>query len=62
MAVKTVFYGNDNVELECFLDGGISIGVYNMSDNQPYGNTISLPKEDVRELIKVLTELESRMA
>jgi len=62
MAVKTVFYGEDRIELECFLDDtGLIVGVYQSDDGQIMGNMVTLNKEDTKELIKVLTELESKM-
>lgn len=63
MAVRTVFNDNDNNEMECFLNdkGKVFISVGQTGEDIEYNGYITLDKEDVGLLIKMLTEIEQEM-
>jgi hypothetical protein len=63
MATKTVFLDKDENEMECFInkDERVYIGVGKSGEDNIYSGYITLDKNDVQELIKILTELESQM-
>ncbi|MGK6342966.1 hypothetical protein ACMGDK_12050 [Chryseobacterium sp. DT-3] len=62
MPKRTVLYDKNNNELECYInqDNKVYIGVGPNNDNMQFGY-IALDKEDVRELIKMLSDLEKEM-
>ncbi len=63
MAKRIVFSDENDHDLECYLnhEGKVFISV-GESDGDPYYNGfITLDKEDVGDLIKILTALESEM-
>lgn len=63
MAVRTVFNDSDNNELECYLNhkGKVYMGVRQIGEDIGYSGFITLDKEDVNQLIKMLTEMEQEM-
>ncbi|MDL5051420.1 hypothetical protein QQ054_36050 [Oscillatoria amoena NRMC-F 0135] len=64
MPTRLVFYDENNNELECYLNSNnelfIQVGEINKEDVQ-YSGCITLKKNDVKELIKILTEIEKEM-
>jgi len=63
MAKRTVFSDEDNNDLECYInhEGKVFISVGQADEEQFYNGCITLEKEDVGHLIKILTALESEM-
>jgi hypothetical protein len=63
MAVKTVFSDNNSNEMDCYLNdkGQVYISVGQTGEDLMYNGFITLDKEDVKQLIKKLTELEAEM-
>ncbi|GJQ33897.1 MAG: hypothetical protein HBSAPP04_27360 [Ignavibacteriaceae bacterium] len=63
MATRTVFNDTDNNEMDCYLNdkGKLFISVGQTGEDQMYNGFITLDKEDVQKLIKVLTEIETDM-
>ena len=63
MAKRTVFSDEDNNDLECYInqEGKVYISVGQADEEQFYNGYITLDKEDVGDLIKILTVLESEM-
>jgi len=63
MATKTVFSDTDNNELECYINdhGKIYIGVSQAGDDNIYSGYITLEKNDLTRLIKILSELQEEM-
>jgi len=63
MATRTVFSDNDNNEMDCYLnkDSKLFIRIGQTGDDSPYGGYITLEKEDVTQLIKILSELHQDM-
>lgn len=63
MAKRTVFSDEDNNDLECYInqEGKVYIGAGQSGAEQLYNGYITLDKEDVGELIKILSALESEM-
>lgn len=63
MATKTVFTDTDNNEMDCYLNekGLLFISIAQMGEESMYNGYITLDKEDVQKLIKVLTEIENEM-
>ncbi|WP_343610222.1 hypothetical protein [Chryseobacterium oranimense] len=62
MPKKTVLYDKDNNELECYInqDNKVYIAVGPNNDDVQFGY-ITLDKQDVGELIKMLSDLEKEM-
>ncbi|MEH7890051.1 hypothetical protein [Elizabethkingia meningoseptica] len=62
MAKRIVFNDEDNNELECYINqyGKVYIAIGQIDDNIQNGY-ITLDKEDVRELIEILSDLETQM-
>jgi len=63
MATRTVFTDGNN-EMDCYLNvkGQVFINVGQIGeDNSIYNGFITLEKDDVKQLIKILTELEKEM-
>ena len=62
MATRTVFSDVNSNEMDCYLntEGKVYIGV-GSADAPEYGSFITLEKEDVGELIKILKALEEQM-
>ena len=63
MAVRNVFNDNDNNEMDCYLNskGKVYISIRQIDEDIAYNGFITLNKEDVNQLIKILTELEQEM-
>jgi len=63
MAQKTVFLDQNNNEMECYLnsEGKLYISVGQPSEDIVYNGYITLEKLDVKQLIKILSELEKEM-
>jgi hypothetical protein len=63
MAMKTVFEDEDNNEMNCFLNdkGKVYIGVGQRGEDMVYSGFITLDKEDVGQLIKILTDCQNEM-
>lgn len=63
MAIRTVFSDEDNNEMECFLNekGKVFIQVGQLGEDIAYNGYITLDKEDVSQLITMLTELKNEM-
>jgi hypothetical protein len=63
MAVRTVFNDSDNNEMECYLNdkGRVFISIGQTGEDITYNGYITLDKEDVGHLIKMLTEMEQEM-
>ncbi len=63
MAIRTVFNDSDNNEMECYLNdkGKVYISVGQTGEDAVYNGFITLDKEDVNHLMKILTELEQGM-
>lgn len=63
MARKTVFEDENDNEMNCFLNdkGKVYIGVGQRSEDMIYSGYITLDKEDVRQLIKILSDCEKEM-
>ncbi len=63
MASRTVFSDENNNEMECYLNdkGKVYINVGRPSEDVAYNGYITLNRDDVRKLIKTLTELEKEM-
>lgn len=64
MPTRLVFYDENNNELECYLNSKnelyIQVGEINKEDIH-YSGVITLKKDDVKQLIKILIELEKEM-
>ncbi|WP_404985263.1 hypothetical protein ACI513_18685 [Chryseobacterium sp. M5] len=62
MPKRTVLYDEDNNELECYINQNnkVYIGIGENNDNTNFGY-ITLNKEDVKELIEMLSDLEKEM-
>ena len=62
MATRLVFSDNDS-DMECYLNSEEKVFIKIQRPNEPieHSGFITLEKEDVQELIKVLTKLESEM-
>ena len=58
--MKTVFEDGDNNEMNCFLNdkGKVYIGVGQRGEDMVYSGFITLDKEDVGQLIKILTNCQ----
>ncbi len=63
MAMKIVFEDEDDNEMNCFLNdkGKVYIGVGQRGQDIVYSGYITLDKEDVGQLIKILTDCEKEM-
>lgn len=63
MAKRTVFEDKDNNEMDCYLNdkGRVYIGVGQKGEDIAYSGFITLDREDVRGLIKILTKCEKEM-
>jgi len=63
MATKTVFLDEENNEMQCYLNnkGKVFISVGQASEDIAYSGFITLDKEDVNQLIKILSEIEKEM-
>jgi hypothetical protein len=63
MALRTVLTDENNNEMECYLndEGKVYINVGESGQDIHYSGYITLNKEDVNHLIKMLTDLESEM-
>ena len=63
MAKRTVFNDEDNNELECYLNdkGKVYMGIGQTGEDIAYSGFITLDKEDVKELIDILKDLEKEM-
>ena len=63
MAKRTVFSDGDNNELECYLNdkGKVYIGVGQLGEDIAYNGYITLNRDDIKQLIKILTKLEKEM-
>jgi hypothetical protein len=63
IATKIVFSDENENEMEYYLNdkGEAYIGVGHPEDNPPYSGFITLNKDDVTQLIKVLTEIRDNM-
>lgn len=63
MPSRTVFNDTDNNEMDCYINdkGKLYISVGQTGEDAMYSGYITLDKEDVQKLIKVLTEIESNM-
>lgn len=62
MPKRTVLYDEDNNELECYVNQNnkVYIGIGENSDKINFGY-ITLNKEDVKELIEMLNDLEKEL-
>lgn len=63
MATRTVFTDENNNEMDCYLNkqGKVYIGVGDQSEDSAYSGYITLDKDDVSQLINILTELNDEM-
>lgn len=63
MAKRTVFNDDDNNELECYLNdkGKVYMSIGQIGEDIAYSGFITLDKEDVKELIDILKDLEKEM-
>ena len=63
MAVKTVFTDGNENEMDCYLndEGEVFINIGQRGEHEHYNGYITLDKEDVQQLIKLLSELEKEM-
>ncbi len=63
MAIRTVFNDSDNNELECYLNdkGKVYISIGQIGEDISNNGFITLDKEDVTMLIKMLSEFEQEM-
>jgi len=63
MATRTVFSDDNSNEMDCYLndDGKVFISVGQTGDDNMYSGFITLDKNDVSQLIKILSELEKEM-
>lgn len=63
MATRTVFSDNNDNEMDCYLNdkGQVFVGIRQVNEDIAHNGFITLEKEDVTELIKMLTELEKEM-
>jgi hypothetical protein len=63
MATRTVFTDEDNNEMDCYINdkGKVYIGIGQGNDDPMNSGYITLDKEDVNALIKVLQECEENM-
>ena len=63
MATRTVFTDENSNEMECYLNdkGSLLIKVGEPGESFENNGYITLDKEDVNKLIKILTEIESEM-
>lgn len=63
MAKRTIFEDEDDNQMDCYLNdkGKVFISISQKEDDAPYGNYITLDKDDVQELIIMLTKIESEM-
>jgi hypothetical protein len=63
MATRTVFSDEENNEMDCYLNdkGKLFISVGQTGEDIAYNGYITLNKDDVGKLIKILTELENDM-
>nr|WP_276904080.1 hypothetical protein [Pedobacter kyonggii] len=64
MATRTVFEDDDNNQMDCYLNdkGKVYINIETKDNDAPYGNFITLDKDDVGQLIAILTEIEKDMS
>jgi hypothetical protein len=64
MAIRTVFNDENNNEMDCYLNdqGQVFIQVGEIDSDIHHKGFITLDKNDVNELIKMLTEIEKEMA
>jgi hypothetical protein len=64
MAIMTLFVDTDNTEMDCSLNnqGKVYIYVGPSVDDGFGGRGIELDKEDVVNLIKILTDIEVKMS
>jgi len=63
MATRTVFSDKENNEMDCYLNdkGKVFISVGQPGEEIAYNGYIVLDRDDVKRLIKILTELEKEM-
>lgn len=63
MAIKTVFSDDNNNEMDCYLNdqGKVYISIEQTGEDNMYSGFITLEKNDVTQLIKILSELEKEM-
>lgn len=63
MAIRTVFNGENNNEMDCYLNdkGQVFLQVGEIGSDVHDKGFITLDKSDVNELIKMLTEIEKEM-
>ena len=63
MATRTVFSDRENNEMDCYLNdkGKVFISVGQPGEEIAYNGYIVLDRDDVKRLIKILTELEKEM-
>lgn len=63
MAKRIVFNDEDNNELDCYINtkGKAVIKVGQVGEDIAYSGFISLAKDDVKELIEILTQLEKQL-
>ena len=63
MTIRTVFNDGDNNELECYLNdkGKVYISIGQTGEDISNNGFITLDKEDVTMLIKMLSEFEQEM-
>jgi len=63
MATRLVFEDEENNEMDCFLNskGKVYIKVGQKGEDTAYNGFITLGKDDVRQLIIILTECEKEM-
>ena len=63
MATRTIFEDQDNNEMECLLndEGKVFISVGKREEDIAYRGFITLDKQDIRQLIEILTECENEM-
>ena len=63
MAKRTVFTDENNNEMDCYLNkqGKVYIGVGDWGEDSAYSGYITLDKDDVSQLINILSELNDAM-
>jgi hypothetical protein len=63
MAVRTVFSDENNNELDCYINdkGKVYISISQPGEDIAYSGFITLDRDDVKQLIKKLSEFEKEM-
>ena len=63
MAIRLVFEDENNNQMDCFLNsqGRVYIGVGQKDEEIVYNGYITLDRNDVQQLIRILTECEKEM-